>query len=299
MSFRIGPTDLQGRLLFAVPKKGRLNAKCITFLDKIGIKFVRAHRLDIALCSNLNIALVFLPAADIPLYVSEGRVDLGITGQDMIAEKNAEGRVKEELQLGFGHCRLCVQAPVSSNIKDAKELIGKRIVTSFTNMSKKFFDELGDTEGKTQITYAAGSVEAACPLGIADAVVDLVESGETMRAAGLEVVDTVLSTEAVLLSNVHSGHEDLLKKIVKRFHGAVYAQKYVVVEYNVHKTQLEAAKTITPGKRSPTISNLEDNDYVAVKVMVARSAINNVLDDLEALEGVSDILQFSIDNCRA
>merc|ERR1712224_411676 len=138
------------------------------FVKQIGVKFVRQHRLDIALCSNMNIALVFLPAADIPLYVSEGRVDLGITGQDMIAEKGTEDEVVEELALGFGGCRLCVQTPVQAHVKDVKSLIGKRIVTSFTNMTRKYFKKLGDEEGKTHVTYAAGSVEAACPLGIAD-----------------------------------------------------------------------------------------------------------------------------------
>ena len=147
----------------------------------IDIQFHRNHRLDIALVQNLPLALIFLPAADIPRFVSEGNVHLGITGQDQVAEfrlsaEEGHGEIREILELGFGKCRLQVQVPENGSILKAEELVGKRIVTSFTGLTKKYFGDL-ETKGlkeKTHVKYVGGSVEAACALGVADAVVDLV-----------------------------------------------------------------------------------------------------------------------------
>jgi ATP phosphoribosyltransferase len=148
----------------------------------IDIQFHRHNRLDIALVKNLPLALIFLPAADIPRFVAEGNVHLGITGQDQVAEfllsaEEGHGEIHELLELGFGKCLLQVQVPEQGNITDVKQLIGKRIVTSFTGLSKQFFAHLenkGTEVANTQIKYVGGSVEAACALGVADGIVDLV-----------------------------------------------------------------------------------------------------------------------------
>jgi len=124
--------------------------------------------------------LIFLSASDIAKFVGEGNVDLGITGQDMVKEN--EVQVHSILDLGFGKCKLCVQAPVVDKIEDVESLAGKRIATSFPNLTKSFFDKYDEKLGvSTSIKYVSGSVEAACGLGLADAVVDLVETGTTMR----------------------------------------------------------------------------------------------------------------------
>ena len=145
--------------------------------------FAQPDRLDIAHCTNLPCTLVFLPAADIAAYVGEGNVDMGITGEDVIAETQTE--VVMQQQIGMGKCKLCVLAPVVSGITDPASLAGKRIVTSFPNIAKEYFAKL-ETEatGPTSIKFVSGSVEAACGLGLADAVVDLVETGTTMRVSG-------------------------------------------------------------------------------------------------------------------
>lgn len=125
--------------------------------------------------SNFPIALIFLPAADIAKFVGEGNVDLGITGQDMIAEAGVQ--VEEIMQLGYGKCKLCVQVPQDSGITSSKDLVGKRVVTSFTTMATEYFAKLDAEVGdgrKTHIEYVSGSVEAACALGLADGIVDLV-----------------------------------------------------------------------------------------------------------------------------
>ena len=171
-----------GNCRFAIPKKGRLHDKVIDMLKGAGLEFRREPRLDVALCVGQPITLVFLPASDIAKYVGEGNVDIGITGFDVVQESCVD--VKHIMDLGFGKCRLCVQAPVASNVTDVETLAGKRIVTSFPALTKKFFDPLDKKHGvETKIKFVSGSVEAACGLGLADAVVDLVETGTTMKVS--------------------------------------------------------------------------------------------------------------------
>jgi ATP phosphoribosyltransferase len=193
--------SLEGRLLFAVPKsmyvqhpsphqnltcasEGRLQQATLDLLSGSDIQFRRETRLDIALVKNLNIALIFLPAADIPTFVGEGRVDLGITGRDQVAEHDAnlpngeQSGVEELLDLGFGRCKLQVQVPEKGEMTKSEQLVGKNIVTSFTGLTQKYFEGLEGVSGpkslKTKIKYVGGSVEAACALGVANGIVDLV-----------------------------------------------------------------------------------------------------------------------------
>ncbi len=285
--------DLKGKMLFAVPKKGRLHERTLQLLEKIDIKIIRKNRQDIALCKDFNIALIFLPASEIALYVGKGDIDVGITGQDIIVESKVN--VKELLKLDFGKCRLCIQAPVSKNMS-ISSVIGSRVATSFPQLTKKYFSEI-DPENKTQIFKISGSVEAACALGLADAVVDLVESGETMKAAGLEVVQEIMHTEAVLLMNPLTKNKKLIDLISKRLKGVITAKKYAMIEYNIKREKLAEGEKITPGQKAPTVLPLEDPDWVAVKSMILKSEANNMMDQLE-LVGASDILVSGIDNCR-
>eukprot|EP00944_MAST-04C_sp_MAST-4C-sp1_P004485 g4485.t1 len=286
------------RFLFAVPKKGRLYNKCLKLLEGAGIDFFRPNRLDIAQSTSLPLTLVFLPAKDIALYVYQGMVDMGITGEDIIQESCAD--VDVVMKLGLGKCKLCLQAPVPHQIKSAKELVGKRIVTSFVNLSKKYFHALpnGDT---TSINYVSGSVEAACGLGLADGIVDLVETGTTMRAAGLEIVETIMATETVLISNKKTKHGDMIEKIKKRFEGYMTAQKYDMMLYNIQEKKLGEAKVITPGIKAPTIMKLSaDSDgevWYAVQVMVLSKETGKIMDSLSAI-GATGILVMDIKNCR-
>ncbi len=143
-------------------------------------------RLDIASCTELPVTLVFLPAHDIASYVGEGNLDLGITGSDIVFETSMENEVEVVTELGFGKCKLCVLTRNDSEYQDVASLAGKRIVTSFPKLSRDFFKQY-ENGNSTSIKYVSGSVETACSLGLADAVVDLVETGTTMRAAGLHV----------------------------------------------------------------------------------------------------------------
>lgn len=296
---------LNGRLLFAIPKKGRLHDTCLELLAGADIRFRRHNRLDVCLSFNHDIALVFLPAADIPSFVGKGNVDLGITGRDVILEAEMQNHVEEALSLNFGKCALQVQVPESSPYKSSVDLAGKRVVTSFEVLAGQYFNKIDDQlnlvgENRTKIEYVGGSVEAACSLGLADGIVDLVESGDTMRAAGLHAIDTVLQTEAVLIkssSRKHPDLEPLINLITGRIAGVVAASKYVICQYNILRNKLTSATAVTPGRRAPTISPLEDEDWVAVSSMVEKKNIASIMDELMGI-GAEDILVFNLDNCR-
>ncbi|POS81625.1 hypothetical protein EPUL_005878, partial [Erysiphe pulchra] len=291
-------------------EEGRLLQATLDLLNGADIIFRREHRLDIALCKNLPIALVFLPASDIPTFVGEGRVSLGITGRDTVAEymslvernkrERAESRksnveshaeetksgCREVMDLNFGFCKLQVQVPENGIYKQPSDLIGKNIGTSFVNLTKDYFSriendakksiekkangEVAKASLKTNVIELSGSVEAACALGVADGIVDLVESGETMKAAGLEAIDTVIDSTAILIQNFHPSDQQLIDLIISRLRGIIAAQKYVLCQYNVARTNLEEAVKITPGKRAATITALEDDGWVAVSAMVEK-----------------------------
>jgi len=278
--------------------------------------------LDIALVENHPIALIFLNASDIPQFVGSGNIDLGITGQDQIAESGLSSEINEILPLGFGKCKLQVQIPDSSSIQSVEQLSGKRIATSFEYIAGDYFkgiDKAVETSrkangeesvGPTNIRYIGGSVETACALGLADGIVDLVESGETMRAAGLHPIATILDTQAVLITSKspHSSTSsnpmlmELVDIITKRIEGVIASTKFVLCTYNIRRASMKEGLEITPGKKAATISPLESppgaEEWVAISSLVDRAAIAEVLDRLQGI-GAQDILVTKLENCRA
>lgn len=251
----------------------------------------------------MSVALIFLPAADIPTFVGEGKCDLGITGLDQVKESDMFDYVSDLLDLQFGKCKLQVQVPANGPYDLPEQLIGKKIVSSFTRLSSDYFKALEKTdEPLTKIKFVGGSVEASCALGVGDAIVDLVESGETMKAAGLKAISTVLDTSAHLISSKNPRFPDLVKIIHQRFEGIMAAQKYVLCNYNAPRSIISTVLKITPGRRAATISALEQlsedsEPWVAISSMVEKAKISNVMDDLKRA-GASDILVFELNNCR-
>jgi len=240
---------------------------------------------------------VFLPAADIAKYVGEGEVDVGITGEDIVAESDVE--VDVLMKLGIGKCRLSVQAPVGT-VSDPSDLVGKRIATSFPQLTHAYFASLeprARAAGPTRVKVISGSVEAACGLGLADGIVDLVETGTTMKAAGLEEVAVIMPTQTVLIANPHTREHELIETIRKRIAGYVTANEYLMVTYNVQRVNLETVKRITPGKNSPSISPLERADWIAVQALVPKKHAAHVMDQLEAA-GAQDILLTALVSSR-
>ncbi|KAG8796389.1 hypothetical protein FRC12_024565 [Ceratobasidium sp. 428] len=295
------PDSLEDRLLLAVPKKGRLHDKCIDMLRGADLQFTKSNRLDICIVKNLPIALVFLPAADIPRFVGESNVDVGITGQDVILESNMQGSIEEILPLGFGRCKLQVQVPADSGIEREEELAGKRIATSFETVVSEYFGRIDKQIGtRTKIEHIGGSVETACTLGLADGIVDLVESGETMRVAGLKPIGTILSSEATLIMSSRPKKPYLLPlidQLKSRLAGVAASSTYILCQYNIRREDLPRAKAITPGRRAATVSPLDREGWATVSSMVERGRAAVVMDELEAA-GAEEIIMLKIENCR-
>lgn len=327
-------------LVLAIPKKGRLYEQSIKLLNEIGLQYKRSSRSDIAHCTAAPISLVFLNVVDIPVFVAEGNVDGGIVGQDVIEEAGCEPA--EQQLLGFGNCTLVVQAPRYLHFKP-EDLIGKRVVTSFPRLTRRFFaaleaqqrqaqcvshdgksspcqstcceqsdvdnvsehpfmvttmtDDDAESNLKTRVLAVSGSVEASVSLGLSEGVVDLVETGDTMRIAGLEQIAVLMKSEAVFISNPNARHHTWLTIIRKRIGGYLTAQRYQMVTYNIQNENLMEAMTLTPGLRSPTVTYLANLSWSSVTAVVERPKVLEIIDKLDAL-GARDILAYNFKHCR-
>ncbi|HEY2148131.1 MAG TPA: ATP phosphoribosyltransferase [Pirellulales bacterium] len=279
-------------LRIGVPSKGRLAEIAEALLKEAGLHFRRTERSLFARCKELPVDITFLRADDIPVLCSEGAIDLGVTGADLVAESRVE--LNTRLELGVGSCRLAVCVPESSAIKHPRELNGARIATSFPNVTADYLRKHGATAHLVNVT---GSVEIMIALGVADAIVDLVETGSTLAANQLRVLDEIGRYETVLVQNGKAREPELADRVVRRLEGVVIARSYSLLEYNVPRSKLPEAEKITPGFNSPTVSALEDPEWCAVRVMVRRGEVIGIMERLEAL-GASAILETQITNCR-
>lgn len=279
-------------LRIGVPSKGRLSELATELLLQAGLHFRRQDRALFARVSGLPADITFLRTDDIPTLCAEGAIDLGITGSDLVEEAQAEVQVR--MKLGVGRCRLAMCVPLHGDIQSPKDLKDKRIATSFPNTTKRFLDGHGAPVHLVQLN---GSVEVMISLGVADAIVDLVETGSTLAANQLRILDVLGEYETVLIQSPKCRDNVTADRIVRRLEGVVIARDYSLLEYNVPRAQLAAAEAITPGFTSPTVNSLEDPEWCAVRAMVKRKEVIAIMEQLESL-GATAILEFSINNCR-
>ncbi len=280
-------------LRIGIPSKGRLSELASDLLKQAGLNFRRQDRSLFARVSGLPVDLTFLRTDDIPTLCAEGAIDMGITGSDLVAESGAELQVR--MPLGVGRCRLAICVPDSSGIEAVSQLNGLRIATSFPHLTEKYLAKHG---AKGHLVSLGGSVEVMIALGVADAIVDLVETGSTLAANRLRILDEIGTYETVLIQRSEGCRDpQAAERVVRRLEGVVIARDYSLLEYNIRREQLAAAEAITPGFNSPTVNALEDPHWCAVRVMVRRSAVIEVMEQLEAL-GASAILETGINNCR-
>lgn len=279
-------------LRLGIPSKGRLSELSDRLLNDAGIKFRRTNRSLFAKAKDLPLEIAFLRSDDIPVLCAEGAIDMGITGSDLVEEAGVE--VHKKLALGEGVCRLSICIPDDSPIQSPQDMVGCRIATSFPHVTQKFFDRL-----KCPVTCVrlSGSVEVMVSLGVADAIVDLVETGSTLAANRLRVLADIGQYETILIANQRNGSSELAERITRRLEGVVIARGYSLVEFNIERSQVPAAHEIAPGFHSPTINPLEDPEWCAVRVMVKRSLVIDVMERLEAI-GATAILETQIANCR-
>ncbi len=279
-------------LRIGVPSKGRLAEQAAELLAQAGLSFRRQDRSLFALVREMPIEVTFLRTDDIPVLCAEGAIDMGITGSDLVEESGVD--VATRLELGVGKCRLAICVPVDEDFKSPADLDGKRIATSFTHVTEKYLQSHG---AKVHLVPLSGSVEIMISLGVADAIVDLVETGSTLAANRLRILDEIGNYQTVLIQNKHGRQADLADRVVRRLEGVIIARAYSLLEYNIPRTKLAAAEKITPGFNSPTVNALEDPDWCAVRVMVRRGEIIAVMEQLEEL-GAHAILETQINNCR-
>ena len=184
--------------------------------------------------------------------------------------------------------------PEDSNIQKPADLAGSRIATSFPNVTERYLAKHKVTGHIVQLT---GSVEVMIALGVADAIVDLVETGSTLAANRLRILDEIGQYETVLVQNPATKQAQLCDRVVRRLEGVVIARSYSLLEYNVPQAKLAAAEKITPGFESPTINKLEEEGWFGVRAMVKRSEVIEIMEQLDAL-GATAILETAITNCR-
>lgn len=279
-------------LRIGIPSKGRLAELAVELLLEAGLSFRRQERSLFARVREMPVDVTFLRTDDIPVLCAEGAIDLGITGSDLVEESGAE--LVARLKLGMGNCRLAVCVPDDSPVQTAKQLAGHRIATSFPHVTKRYLAEHG-AEG--HIVDLKGSVEVMIALGVADAIVDLVETGSTLAANHLRILDEIGRYETVLIQNPQTPHTELADRIARRLEGVVIARSYSLLEYNVPEAKLAEAEKITPGFNSPTVNRLEQKGWYAVRAMVKRGDVIEIMERLEKL-GATAILETAIKNCR-
>ncbi len=278
-----------------VPSKGRLSELAADLLSQAGLSFRRQDRSLFARVREVPIDVTFLRTDDIPVLCAEGAIDMGLTGSDLVAESQVD--VLQRLPLGVGKCRLAVCVPEDSEYQSVQDLQGCRVATTFPRTTERY---LTNHQTEVHLVELSGSVEIMIALGVADAVVDLVETGSTLAANRLRIMDEIGQYQTVLIQNRHlaqAEHSGLADRVVRRLEGVVIARAYSLLEYNIPRDRLAEAERITPGFKSPTINALEDQAWCAVRVMVRQKDVIEVMEQLEAL-GASAILETKINNCR-
>jgi ATP phosphoribosyltransferase len=279
-------------LRIGVPSKGRLSEQAGELLKQAGLSFRRQERSLFARVGEMPIDITFLRTDDIPVLCAEGAIDMGLTGSDLVAESQAD--VLTRLALGMGRCKLALCVPDDSPIASPGQLNGKRIATSFPNVTRQY---LAQHKADAHLVNLGGSVEIMITLGVADAIVDLVETGSTLAANRLKVLAEIGKYESILIQNKARRQGELADRVVRRLEGVVIARSWSLLEYNLPRTKLAEAEKITPGFNSPTVNALEDPAWCAIRVMVRRSEVIEVMEKLEAV-GASAILETQINNCR-
>ncbi len=274
----------------AIPNKGQLFEPTMDILAACGYQVRKSLRSLSTLDTENGVEFFFLRPGDIPIYVANGILDAGITGRDFVAEKGVQPA--RLLDLNYGASKLCAAVPEASNLRDLQQLAAVRIATSFPVIVKNHFG------GHGQIVELEGAVEISVKLGIADAVVDIVETGTTLAQAGLRILGAPLfESRAALFAHPGRETQEELLVLKSRVEGKILALEYMMVEYDATAATLKPACAITPGIESPTITSLAKDGWFSVKSMIRKREAQKILDALAAL-GCKGIVLTTIDSVR-
>lgn len=291
-------------LRVAVPNKGTLADPAAEMLREAGYRQRHDGR-DLTVLDQPNdVEFFFLRPRDIAIYVGSGDLDLGITGRDLALDSQAP--VREVLGLGFGHSAFRYAGPSEQHWAVA-DIAGRRVATAYPRLVA---DDLAAHGISADVIGLDGAVEISVQLGLADVVADVVGSGRTLQQHGLAAFGEVICrSEAVLVGRSAPPSDDVdeddnasasssgARQLISRLRGVVFAQQYLMLDYDCPRILLDRATAITPGLESPTVAPLADPDWVAVRAMVPRADVNPVMDALADL-GAKAILASDIRSCR-
>ena len=279
-------------LRIAIPNKGSLADESIAILKEAGYK-QRTDSRDLVLVDTTNsVEFYYLRPRDIAIYVGSGELEAGITGRDLLIDSGA--LAVEVMALNFGGSTFRFAGPAGKKYS-VKDINGKRVATAYPGLVQSHLVSLGIS---AEVVRLDGAVESSVRLGVADVIADVVSTGNTLRQAGLEIFgDPILTSEAIVITRKDVAIAPVLEVLIRRLQGVVTARQYVLMDYDIKKSDIDAACAITPGLESPTISPLQNLDWLAVRAMVLRSETNKVMDDLYLL-GARGILVTDIHACR-
>lgn len=278
-------------LRIALPNKGSLSVAASELLVEAGYR-QRTSTKELTLLDPVNeVEFFYLRPRDIALYVGAGTLDVGITGRDLLLDSGADA--VELISLGFGKSTFRFAAR-PGELADLNGLAGKRIATSYDGIVATFLAEQGI---EAEVVRLDGAVETSIQLGVADVIADVVETGSTLRQAGLEVVgDSIMESEAILVSRP-AAEPAGLAVFRARIEGVQVARAYLMMDYDIPESKVEAAVALTPGLESPTVSPLRREGWVAVRSMVPREGSQRLMDELYRI-GARAILLTDIHACR-
>ena len=285
-------------LRVAVPNKGTLSEPAAEILAEAGYRR-RTDPKDLTVIDPVNhVEFFFLRPKDIAIYVGSGELDFGITGRDLVRDSDAS--VRERLALGFGSSSFRYAGPAGLDWTTA-DLAGKRIATAYPNLVRK---DLADRGIEAIVIRLDGAVEISVQLGVADAIADVVGSGRTLSLHDLVAFgEPLCDSEAVLIERTDQDSHDQSEakaardQLAARVQGVVFGQQYLMLDYDCPRSALDKATSITPGLESPTIAPLADPDWVAIRALVPRRGVNEIMDELAAI-GAKAILGSDIRFCR-
>ena len=279
------------KLKIALQKSGRLSEDSMNLLKKCGIRFTNGLGKLRAETENFPLEIFFLRDDDIPEYVSDGVADIGMVGENVLAETEKAVEIVEKLN--FGKCRLSLAVPKNFEYTSVKDFEGKRIATSYPNILRRFF---AANDIKTEIHTISGSVEIAPSIGLADAVCDLVSSGSTLFTNGLREVATVMNSEAVLISrpNLETDLQAILDKLLFRLKAVKAARQNKYILLNAPNEKLSEITNLIPGMKSPTVMPLATSGWSSVHSVINENDFWEIVENLKNA-GAQGILVLSID----
>ena len=264
-------------LRIAVPNKGMLSEPAWNMLAEAGYRLRSNSRQLVVEDPDNDIELFYLRPLDIAVYVGRGTIDVGITGRDLLLNSGTEA--VEHMPLGFGASTFRFAAPAESPINRLEDIDGKRVASSYDKLVDDYLKAHGI---HADIIHLDGAVESSVQLGVAYLIADVVSTGTTLRNAGLRVfADPILHSEAILIRSPRvTENDERLTILGRRIQGVLTAQRYVLMDYDIPVSKVAAAVEVTPGFESPTISPLHDKQWAAVRVMVPREKVNQLMDRL-------------------